>query len=163
MEHKYYMPDTAYRILNVECWMTGSVVTVANIGDSRVVLGYRQELFSLDGYVEEPEMFAPFAPTTPTDTAATTPEDCGSIECSNSNPVSKSNSQSHSLGVSEVDLSCMKDCDAVQKANQNIIKSLETRQYHKIRDIQLSSDHKPDVPKEKSRIMLAGKCYVHVD
>lgn len=157
------MPDTAYRMLNVECWMTGSVVTVANIGDSRVVLGYRQELFSLDGYVEEPEMFAPFAPTTPTDTAATTPEDCGSIECSNSNPVSKSNSQSHSLGVSEVDLSCMKDCDAVQKANQNIIKSLETRQYHKIRDIQLSSDHKPDVPKEKSRIMLAGKCYVHVD
>lgn len=137
-------------------------MTVANIGDSRVVLGYRQELFSVDGHVEESELFKPFASTTPTDTAATTPEDCGSIECSNSNPISKSNSQSHLLGVTELDLSLIKDCDTVLKANQNIIKSLETRKYHKIRNVQLSSDHKPDVPKEKSRIMLAGMCYVYV-
>jgi hypothetical protein len=136
-------------------------VTVANIGDSRVVLGYRQELFSVDGHVEESELYKPFACTTPTDTAATTPEDCGSIEYSNSNPISKSNSQSHSLGVTELDLSLIKECDTVLKANQNIRKSLKTRKHQKIRNVQLSSDHKPDVPKEKSRIMLAGTCYVY--
>ena len=131
--------------------MLGSVVTVANVGDSRVVLGYQQELFPLEGMepVKVATILVPpestiLIPTT--DTAATTPEDCGSIDCSHSQtPVAP-----------ELDFSLMKDHEEEVKCKNVCTYSAEPRQYHKIRNIQLSSDHKPDVPAEKTRIMLAG-------
>ena len=137
-----------------EYWTAGSVVTVANVGDSRVVLGYQQELFPLEGTetINAPKISQSFEynisiPTT--DTAATTPEDCGSIDCSH---------PPHTLDVSELDLLRTNKFDENSKISLDFNQSskIDSKQHHKIRNIQLSSDHKPDVFAEKSRIMLAG-------
>ena len=137
-----------------EYQIVGSVVTVANVGDSRVVLGYQQELFPSEGTetINAPKISQSFEydiPIPTTDTAATTPEDCGSIDCSHA---------PHTLDVSELDLLHTNKFDENSKINLdfNLSSEIDSKQYHKIRNIQLSSDHKPDVFAEKSRIMLAG-------
>lgn len=128
---------------------------MANVGDSRVVLGYQQELFPLEETetINAPKISQSFEyniPIPTTDTAATTPEDCGSIDCSH---------PPHTLDVSELDLLHTNKFDENSKISLDFNQStgIDSKQYHKIRNIQLSSDHKPDVFAEKSRIMLAGE------
>ena len=93
-------------------------MTVVNLGDSRVVLGYVKETYPHNNYTVRASSLS---------TAGTTPEDD----------------------------SCVTPKSSTDKRDE----SHDFRTFNSPKHVQLSTDHKPDVPEERSRILKSGQFF----
>ena len=90
-------------------------MTVVNLGDSRVVLGYVKEMHSNSPLSVRASSYS---------TAGTTPEDDSS--------------------------------SSVKSYSKKNVHHEQCRTFNSPKHVQLSTDHKPDVPEEKYRILKSG-------
>ena len=107
------------RLLIHFSFFAGTVVTVVNLGDSRVVLGYVKEMYPHNNYTVR---------TSSLSTAGTTPEDGG----------------------------CVTPKSSTDKRDE----PHDFRTFNSPKHVQLSTDHKPDVPEERSRILKSGQFFI---
>ena len=113
------------------CFLSGTIVTVANVGDSRVILGYQKDI-SPPGSSPRPKNRV-----TAPDSPGTSHEEI-SVHLKPKNGEDASTpADRFSLGVEDVEV--------------------DTRQWGIITTMPLSTDHKPDDPREAAVIIAAGK------
>mmetsp|Transcript_20476 Transcript_20476/g.19801 ORF Transcript_20476/g.19801 Transcript_20476/m.19801 type:complete len:570 (-) Transcript_20476:129-1838(-) len=119
--------------------MQGTLVTVANVGDSRVVLGYKKEIVKNGSLL--------------TDTAGTSPEDVSSIHSAQDTVSQKGSSFETKLSGHLASPVEQKIQLAIEVKEINLI---DERIFGESTVIPLSYDHKPDMPAEKAVILEAG-------
>lgn len=117
-------------------YLSGTIVTVANLGDSRVILGYQKDI-SPPGSSPRPKIRV-----TAPDSPGTSHEEISvHSKPQNGEDASARSADSCSLGVDDVEV--------------------DTRQWGIITTMPLSTDHKPDDPREAAVIIAAGKPSCH--
>ena len=118
------------------CFLSGTIVTVANLGDSRVILGYQKDI-SPPGSSPRPKIRV-----TAPDSPGTSHEEISvHSKPQNGEEASARSADSCSLGVDDVEV--------------------DTRQWGIMTTMPLSTDHKPDDPREAAVIIAAGKPPCH--
>ena len=112
------------------CFLSGTIVTVANVGDSRVILGYQKDI-SPPGSSPRPKnrVTAPDSPSTSHEEI--------SVHLKNGEDASARPEDCFSPGGDGVEV--------------------DNRQWGIITTMPLSTDHKPDDPREAAVIIAAGK------
>jgi hypothetical protein len=116
------------------CFLPGTIVTVANVGDSRVILGYQKDI-SPPGSSPRPKVRV-----TAPDSPGTSHEEI-SVHLKPKNGEDASARPEDSFGADGVEV--------------------DNRQWGIITTMPLSTDHKPDDPREAAVIIAAGKSPCH--
>jgi hypothetical protein len=114
------------------CFLSGTIVTVANVGDSRVILGYQKDI--------SPPGSSPRSKNrvTAPDSPGTSHEEISvHLKPKNGEDTSARPADCFSHGVDGVEV--------------------DNRQWGIITTMPLSTDHKPDDPREAAVIIAAGK------
>jgi hypothetical protein len=129
------------------------------VGDSRVILGYKKDI-------------SPY-PDVPTDTPGTTPDDESSIQISVPHQVSPIDDKDTSSATPSAAPSATPsalptsnkdgDISPLTPANGNavtttevVLEEVDNRLWGRATTVALSTDHKPDDPKERACIVAAG-------
>ena len=138
-------------------------MTVANVGDSRAVLGYVKEVYPTETHTLERPRPLPFPPAP--ESAATSPEDVRSFDFSCPQPQPSQPTLKPVLTESET-LDPTKEELGPDRTGSNVTtaapapptdRRTRQREFNKAVSVQLSSDHKPDVPDERNRILKSGQ------
>lgn len=136
---------------------------MANVGDSRAVLGYVKEIYPTQTHaIERPQpLHFPSAP----ESAATSPEDMRSFDFNCPHPRLPQRkpvwTESKVPDPTEEYSRIGHNDDYVATAAPAPPPGMRTqqrqREFNSAVSVQLSSDHKPDVPEERNRILKSGK------
>lgn len=147
--------------------LSGTLVTVANVGDSRAVLGYVKEVYPTETHALESTRPAPIPLPSAPESAATSPEDTRSIDpnCPLPRPLQEKPVWTESKVQDPEDENfvpdhpdvCVTATSPAPAPSPN--KPIQKREFSKAVCIQLSVDHKPNIDEERNRILKTGQLH----
>ena len=128
------------------------MVTVANVGDSRVVLGYRKEIYPTSGSLHPRTSGG----TSRDDVSCLTFDVLEELEASDNSEGGEEKVESSMRVVSPVDEGYQRN-ERHEAGDVAVLGGVEERTFGPPCHVQLTTDHKPDVKEERERIFRAGK------
>ena len=139
-------------------YFLGTIITVANVGDSRVILGYKKDITPYPIPMIKSQLSEDDTPGTSIEDNSSrlmAQANSSSLDDKRSSPLRSSQSpsktlQTSAIGLDSIDLSEMKEEEE------------DKRVWGVTTTLPLSKDHKPDDPKERDCILKAGTSLYYI-